>query len=80
MSYRNVKFTEILVGISVVLICACLLFPIFGLGKKYIVKVNGVTVHENVSVFTYTHNDTLTVFGKDGKVYKYSGNWELVPK
>lgn len=79
MSYKNFNFMEILIGLSILLICACMLFPMF-VRSKYIVKVNGQTVHENVSVYTYTHNDTLTVFAKDGKIYKYSGNWELVPE
>ena len=72
--------TDAFVGLSILLICVCVFLPIFGFSQKYIVKVNGQTVHENVSVYTYTYNDTLTVFENDGKIYKYSGNWELVPE
>ena len=74
----KVTFVEAVSFTAIVLIVLCLLTVHFGFGDKYTVKIRGEVVHENVQIYQDRHNNTLTVYDKDGTIHMYNGNWELM--
>lgn len=78
MNYKNDILIEFFVGIAMLfIVCSVLMIP-FGFGNKYTVKIRGEVMHENVQIYQDRHNNTLTVYDKDGTIHMYNGNWELV--